>query len=112
MCPSFSVYYNGVTPAGIVIKSVARPAAAGFVRCPPITCPLPPIWEIGSFCPSAADKTRASQDASRCSTQNLGNPSKLEEFYIYYQWPDFEFLPGGDFSRMKTCYQDGETRSG
>ena len=36
----------------------------GFVQCPPITCPRPPIWEIGSFCPSAAataDKTRAYQ---------------------------------------------------
>ena len=52
----------------IVIKSVTRPGAAGFVHCPPITCPLPPIWEIGSFSPSpaGADKTRPSQDASYC----------------------------------------------
>ena len=55
MCNLYvSVYYmlHWCNISRIVIKSVTRPGAAGFVHCPPITCPLPPIWEIGSFSPS------------------------------------------------------------
>ena len=53
MCPSFSVYYmlQWCNISRIVIKSVTRPAAAGFVRCPPITCPLPPYGKLGLFLP-------------------------------------------------------------
>ena len=52
MCPS--VYYNGVDNNCAQCnkkRCVTRLAAAGFVRDPPITCPLPPYGKLGIFVP-------------------------------------------------------------
>ena len=86
MCPSFSVYYNGVTPAGIVIKSVARPAATGFVRCPPITCPLPPYGKLGLFVPLLQTK----QERLR---MHLGAALKI--WGIHQSWKNVTYTING-----------------
>ena len=73
MCPSFSVYsmLHWCNISRILIKSVTHPAAGGFVRCPPITCPLPPYGKLGLFLPLLVrHQTRPSQDASRCGANS------------------------------------------
>ena len=82
MCPSFSVYsmLHWCNISRILIKSVTHPAAGGFVRCPPITCPLPPYGKLGLFLPLLVrHQTRPSQDASRCGANFYLNVSLIDQ---------------------------------
>ena len=45
--------------------TVTHPAVPGFVRCPPITCPLPPYGKLGLFLLLLWTKTIAYEDATR-----------------------------------------------